>query len=90
MTAFLIVLIAAVIGSAGFVAVFAWFHQRISRLEDGSPGDVRRLLAENASLHEQVEAMRSRLGALDERVDFTEKLIERKAPNRSVDPPGPE
>jgi hypothetical protein len=84
--AFLIVLIAAVIGSAGMVGVFAWLHQRISRLEDPSPVERKRLLSENTSLHEQVETMRSEMRELAERVDFTEKLLERKSPDRSIGP----
>jgi hypothetical protein len=85
--AFLMVLILAVIGSAGMVGVFAWIHQRISRIEGGSPVELKRLLSENATLHEQVETLRSELRGLDERVDFTEKLLERKTPDRSIGPP---
>lgn len=86
----LMVLFAAIIGSAGMVTVIWWIHQRISRLEDGSPGEVRRLLSESASLHEQVAAIRSELRALDERLGFTEQLVDQKQKNRAIRSPASE
>jgi hypothetical protein len=87
LTVFVLVLIAAVIGSAGMVGVLARIHQRISRLEGGSAGELRRLLSANTVHEEQIEAMRSDLRALDERVDFTEKLIGRQRLDSSIGPP---
>ena len=78
---FLMVLLAAVIGSSSLVAAFAWIIQRVSRLESASSPELDRLLSENAELRDQIESMRSDLQGLDERVDFTEKLLERKNPD---------
>jgi len=86
LTIFLFVLIAAVVGSAGMVGVLAWIHQRLRRLESGTAPDSDRLLAENADLRDQLEAMRSDLNALDERVDFTERLLEGRKPEALPEP----
>ena len=79
--ALMLILIAA-LGSGAMVAIFAWFFQRMKQLEGG-----RNDSGEMALISEQLDAVRDQLSAMDdemtrlnERVDFTEKLLE----------PGPE
>lgn len=72
----LIVLIAAVIGSAGMVAVLAWLTFRIRRLEEGgAAGGHDHLLDEVDRLRDEVEAARRQTRALAEQVDFMERLL---------------
>lgn len=77
MSAVLLLLIVAVAGSAGMVAVLGWFLQRINRLEQHGPGALQRLAAENEELQEQMRLLEVHVERLSERVDFTEKLLER-------------
>jgi len=72
----LIVLIIAILGSGGMVAVLAWLGFRIRRLEEGvGAADRRQLLDEVDRLREEVEAARRETRALEEQVDFMERLL---------------
>ena len=72
----LIVLIAAVLGSGTMVAVLAWLAFRVRRLEAGEGvADRARLLDEIEDLREEVEAARRQTRALEEQVDFMERLL---------------
>ena len=73
----MLILVAA-LGSGSLVAIFAWFYQRMKQLEGGRNDD-----SELALISEQLDVVRDQLGAMDdemtrlnERVDFTEKLLE--------------
>lgn len=80
----LLLLIVAVGGSAGMVAIFGWLFHRLSRLESQGPVDVRQLQTTIEELQNELVSVRSELGALTERVDFTEKLLE--APRETMPP----
>lgn len=82
----LLLLFAVVGGSAGMAGMFGWILHRLSRLESGLPDDTNRLLAENNALRDQVESLQSAMTALDERVDFTEKLLEERRPDPALGP----
>jgi len=75
----LLLLLVAVGGSAGMAGILGWLFHRLSRLE-ASGQDLERLLSDNAALREQIEAMRSDIEQLGERVDFSERLLEKGAP----------
>lgn len=76
----ILIILAAVAGSTGMVGFAGWIMHRLSRLESMAPGELQRLLSENEALRDQVEALRSDMKKLDERVDFTERLLEGKKP----------
>ena len=78
--ALLLLLIVVVAGSAGMVTVLGWLHRRIARLEEHGPGKARELVAENEELREQMRLLEVQLERLEDRVDFTEKLLERPRP----------
>ena len=74
----LMLILVAALGSGSLVAIFAWFYQRMKQLEGGRNDD-----SELALISEQLDVVRDQLGAMDdemtrlnERVDFTEKLLE--------------
>lgn len=68
----LIILIAAISGSAWMVAVLGWIVVRLKRLEEGAVG---RLDPEAESLREQLDEVGRRMAELEERVDFSEALL---------------
>ena len=75
--ALMLILIAA-LGSGAMVAIFAWFYQRMKRLEGGrNDGSDWTLMAEQLDVvRDQLSAMDDEMTRLNERVDFTEKLLE--------------
>lgn len=77
MLALLLLLVVVVIGSAGMVAVLGWLHQRLARLEGHGPAEAGRIAGEGNDLREQVRLLEDEVERLTERVDFTEKLLER-------------
>lgn len=77
MAAFMLLLIVAVTGAAGMMAVLGWLHRRIARVEEHGPGELRRLVQENQEMREQMNLLETEVERLTERVDFTEKLLER-------------
>ncbi len=79
--ALMLILIAA-LGSGAMVAIFAWFYQRMKQIESGrNDGSDWALMAEQLDVvRDQLSAMDDEMTRLNERVDFTEKLLE----------PGPE
>lgn len=80
----LVLLIIAVVGSAGMSAVLFWIANRINRIEGRGPEEVRHLVAETEELQEQVMLLQSEVQRLTERVDFTEKLLEGPSPEDPV------
>lgn len=91
MAALVLLLIVVVAGSAGMVAVLGWLHQRIARLEEGGSGrsgGAYRLTGETEDLREQVRLLEVEMERMTERLDFTEKLLERpRHPGEDPDRP---
>lgn len=84
----LLLVIVAVLGSAGMVAILGNLFSRVSRLEGNGRGrskEVGRGPTEYEELREQMEVLRSEMHRLEQRVDFTEKLLEgpRERPGES-------
>lgn len=76
-TALVMILILAA-GSGTMLAILGWMWHRISKLEGG-----REDRSELGNIHEQLDALRDQVFSveddmtkLNERVDFTEKLLE--------------
>jgi outer membrane murein-binding lipoprotein Lpp len=84
--AILLLLFAVIAGSVGMAGMFGWIMHRLSKLESGSPTETRRLAADNEALRDQIQALQSTLTALDERMDFTEKLLEERRPDPALGP----
>ena len=66
------------VGSCTMLAIFGWMWHRISKLEGG-----REDRSELGNMYEQLDALRDQvfsvedeMAKLNERVDFTEKLLE--------------
>ena len=75
----LLVLLAAVGGTALLLGGATWLWYRLSRLEEDRtvpPGDRRELLAEIENLQEEMASTRRQTRDLSERVDFLERLLE--------------
>lgn len=85
MAAFMLLLIVAVAGSAGMAAILGWVLHRIARLEKHGPGELGRVVGENEELREQMRLLEVEVERLSERVDFTEKLLERPRPGQARD-----
>lgn len=86
----LIILIAAISGSAWMVAVLGWILNRLKRLEEGAPGKIDRA---TESLREQLDEVGRRMVELEERLDFSEALLGRgsdEATAGRTEPPGSE
>lgn len=75
--AVLILIIAAVLGSAGMTAVLAvlFMRTRATSLPGGSPNDLRLLQNEVQRLGEELDRTTAELDRLQERMDFTERLL---------------
>ncbi|MBT8397718.1 MAG: hypothetical protein HKO65_05845 [Gemmatimonadetes bacterium] len=73
----LLIIFAAVIGSAAMVGILAYFLSRIRRLEGGMPGDQapRQLTDQMDTMVEELMALQGEVNNLSERLDFTEKLL---------------
>ena len=65
-------------------AIIAYLMHRLSKLEAGGT-DGARMLAELESLKQQLESTDHTLGKLEERMDFTEKLLGDGSPRGSRD-----
>lgn len=74
-----IVLLAAVGGSAWLVGMLAWIWFRVKRLED-QPEALRRLQRELESQEGELSELRRQIAAVSERVTFSERLLERGNP----------
>ena len=75
--AILLLIIVAVLGSAGMTAVLGilFMRTRDARLMGGSPNDLRLLQNEVQRLGEELDRTTAELDRLQERMDFTEKLL---------------
>ncbi len=87
MATFLLLILIAALGSGAMVALLAWFYQRIKQLEGGrNGGSDWTLISEQLDVvRDQLSAMDDEMTRLNERVDFTEKLLEPGGPKE--DPP---
>ncbi len=74
----LMLMLIAALGSGALVAIFAWFYQRMKQLEGGrNDGSDWTLISEQLDVvRDQLSAMDDEMTRLNERVDFTEKLLE--------------
>ena len=68
----LLILIAAIIGSGSMVGILAWMASRIRALESH---DSSLLLEQIEVLRSELEAVGHSVASLEERTDFTEKLL---------------
>lgn len=83
----IIVLLAAVVGTAVLVRIIGSASHRLGRLEAGQVGihpDLGRVLDQLEALQDEVAALRAESAELSERVDFSERLL---AQSRVVPPP---
>ena len=76
--ALVVLVLIAIVGSGTMLAILGWMWSRISRLEHG-----REDRSELGNVYEQLDAVRDQIfsvedamARLNERVDFTEKLLE--------------
>lgn len=87
MMVWLLIMLAAIVGSAWVFGAWGWLWVRVKRLEEGGAGAAEaRLLRELDQLREQVASTDEEARRLAERVDFLERLLE--APERGH-PGGP-
>ena len=80
----LLLLFAAIGGSATMVAILGWLFHRLNRLESMGPERLRELHSNHETLREHLDSLQEELGLLSERLDFTEKLLEK--PHDPSDP----
>ncbi len=80
--AFLMFMLVALGGSAILMAAFGWTFLRIRRLENHGPGqgDPHHLLERMDALKDELAGMQDEFTRITERVDFTERLLERPPP----------
>ena len=69
----LLILVLLVVGGLGLVGQL--IQRRPPPVEGPNPDDVRRLADTVESLREEVQRLSGHLDALDERMDFTERLL---------------
>jgi outer membrane murein-binding lipoprotein Lpp len=77
----ILVLLAAVGGTAFLLGGGVWLWRRLERLESGEPGGAAgrpRLDGEVEELRRELEASREERRRLAERVDFLERLLEER------------
>jgi hypothetical protein len=72
--AFLLLIFAAVAGSATLVAFAAWLLVRINRIEGGPTSDAR-LLQTVEALRDELDGTQAALRDLNDRMEFTERLL---------------
>jgi len=85
--AFLFLILIVVCGSSTMVAVLGWMWNRIRQLESGQENhselaDISRQLQ---TLGDQLLGIEDEMSRLNERVDFTEKLLEAPRSSSEVD-----
>jgi septal ring factor EnvC (AmiA/AmiB activator) len=85
--AYVLILLAAVIGSGSMVAVGMWLYSRVRRLE-GEKREIVSLSGKVDEVREQLDQVQTHLGELHERVDFTERMLARDRDVRRELPPG--
>lgn len=68
----LLLIFAAVVGAGSMAGVLGWMFHRLSRIEGGAGGDGPAL----ASLEADFKELGSQLQLLEERVTFSERLLE--------------
>ena len=85
----LLLVLIAVVGSGTMVAILGWMWNRIRQLEGG-----REDRSELGNIYQQLDAVRDQLfsvedemARLNERVDFTEKLLEAPSVESEKDEP---
>jgi len=65
------------------VAVLGWLYHRLNRLETLGPERLGRLEADFEALQDQLGSVQETLDTVIERVDFTERLLERPETSES-------
>jgi len=73
----LLIIFAAVFGTAGMMGILGYFLHRIRRIEGEAYGKEGRhdLSFQLREMQEELLSVRTELSALTERLDFTEKLL---------------
>ena len=73
----LLIVFAAVIGSAAMMGIIAYFLHRIRQIEAKTTGEAgsRQLVDQVEAMREELLAVQGEVLALTERLDFTEKLL---------------
>jgi len=71
----LLLVFAGVIGAGSMVAVFAYFLHRLRSIESGGGGDSRLLVEQVNRIREELITVQEEMSSLNERFDFTEKLL---------------
>ena len=84
---YVLVLLAAVVGSGSMVGVGMWLYYRVKRLE-GENRDLRTLDTQVGEVHEQLDQLQGQLAELHERLDFTERMLGRDRDASRELPPG--
>lgn len=84
---YVLVLLAAVVGSGSMVGVGIWLYYRVKRLE-GENRDLRTVDSRVEEIREQLDQVQGQLGELYERVDFTERMLARDRDTSRELPPG--
>lgn len=74
----LLIVLAAIVGSAWVFGAWGWLWYRVKQLEQGRSGELqgRQLLSELDVLREEVASTQEEARLLAERVDFLERLLE--------------
>lgn len=83
---FVLVLLAAVSGSAMMVGILGYFFYKIKKLEAGGE-DLSRVLENIEDLRERLEATDNDVDSLTERLEFNERLL---AGRSGVEEKGPD
>ena len=77
-TGYVLVLLAAVLGSSAMVGIVGWTWGRLKRLEERRPPgteELRRLSDEVDAMREELVAARKQLREIADRTEFTERLL---------------
>lgn len=78
----LLIMFAAVVGSSAMGGFFTWMYIRTRRLDAGgrSSDELAQVLEQLEELREGLDLTRQDVAELGERLDFTERLLTRGAP----------
>lgn len=81
----LFIMFAAIVGSSAMGAFFTWMYFRTRQLEQGgsSADGFAQVLDQLDELRESLDLTRQDVQELGERLDFTERLLTRGAPDSS-------